>query len=107
MTRITRSTRSAKITTIITGSIVFAFLSTLWVFHIFLGGPGQAAFSTQATFAYLFIYMIFSLISYKTYLYEGMSSYEESFIFFNIIPMLLLGLLWLLIFKSGMLYNVQ
>lgn len=94
MRKLTRSTRSSKIVAIIMGTIFTGFISTLWIFHVFLSGMGSSDTTTTATLAYGFIYMVFSAVGYRTFLYDAMASYEESFIFFNVVPALFIAMAW-------------
>lgn len=103
MRKVTRSTKDARIVAIVIGLFVTGFISSLWVFHVFLGGLGRSNISTPATFAYGFIYAIFSAVGYRTFLYDGMASYEESFIFFNVVPALLVAMAWGVLYFFGVL----
>ncbi len=101
MRKLKQSTKSSKIVAIIMGTIFCGFVSTLWAFHVLFSGFGSSDTSTAATFAYGFIYIIFSAVGYRTFLYDAMPSYEESFIFFNVIPGLLVALAWGLFIGFG------
>lgn len=99
MRTIKRSTRDAKIVAMVIGLFVTGLISSLWVFHVFLGGLGNTNLSTPATFAYGFIYMVFSVIAYRTILYNSLDSYEESFVLFNVIPGSIIAVVWLIILR--------
>ena len=99
MRKITRSTKDAKIVAIVIGLFVTGFISSLWVFHVFLGGLGRSNISTSATFAYSFVYILFSLFAYRTFLYDSLESYEESFVLFNFIPGSIVAIVWFIILR--------
>lgn len=79
--------------TSVVGFVVGAFLSSLWVFHVFFSETSKAN-ATLPTIAYLCVYFFISLLGNKTFLRGTTRSFDEFFVFFNFIPVLFIGIIW-------------